>query len=167
MLDGTSGAVRLMVPRAGVDRGHRLFCYPFVPGRWLVGGAINNGGSVLEWLGRVLREPEPDRLLAEAASVPAGSDGLLMLPYLLGERAPYWSALPRRYVGLRHSRRGRSPRARGARRLCHQLALVLDSIRAAGHEVREVRATGGFARSPFWRQLLCDVLGMPVGIRRG
>ena len=44
--------------------------------------------------GRVLREPEPDRLLAEAAAVPAGSDGLVMLPYLLGERAPYWSSLP-------------------------------------------------------------------------
>jgi len=40
---------------------------------------------------------------------------------------------------------------------------VLASIRAAGHEVREVRATGGFARSPLWRQLLCDVLGMPIG----
>ena len=165
---GTSGAVRLMVPRAGVDRGHRLFCYPFVPGRWLVGGAINNGGSVLEWLGRVLREPEPDRLLAEAASVPAGSDGLLMLPYLLGERAPYWSALPQgAYVGLRHSH-GAGHLVRAALEgVCQQLALVLDSIRAAGHEVREVRATGGFARSPFWRQLLCDVLGMPVGFGEG
>jgi len=47
--------------------------------------------------------------------------------------------------------------------ICQQLGLVLTSIRAAGHEVREVRATGGFARSPLWRQLLCDVLGMPIG----
>ena len=165
---GTSGAVRLMVRRAGVDRDHRLFCYAFVPDRWLVGGAINNGGSVLEWLGRVLREPDPDRLLAEAAAVPAGSDGLLMLPYLLGERAPYWSALPQgAYVGLRHSH-GAGHLVRAALEgVCQQLALVLDSIRAAGHEVREVRATGGFARSPLWRQLLCDVLGMPIGFGKG
>jgi gluconokinase len=47
--------------------------------------------------------------------------------------------------------------------VCLQLALVLASVRDAGFEVREVRAGGGFARSPFWRQLLADVLGMPVG----
>jgi len=40
---------------------------------------------------------------------------------------------------------------------------VLDSLEAAGHEAREIRAAGGFARSPFWRQLLADVLGRPIG----
>ena len=47
--------------------------------------------------------------------------------------------------------------------MCRQLALVLDSLRDAGYEVREVRATGGFARSPLWKQLLADALAMPVG----
>ena len=161
---GTSGALRLMVEHAGVDRDHCLFCYAFVPGRWLLGGSINNGGAVLEWLGRVLGEPEPDRLLADAASVSAGSDGLVMLPYLLSERAPYWSALPAgAYVGLKHSH-GRGHLVRAALEgVCQQLALVLASMRAAGNEVREARATGGFARSPLWRQLLCDVLGLPIG----
>jgi gluconokinase len=160
---GTSGALRLMVPRPDVDRQHHLFCYAFMPGHWLIGGAINSGGSVLEWLGGVLGGGL-DRLLAEAATVPPGSDGLIMLPYLLGERAPYWSTLPRgAYVGLEHSH-GRGHLVRAALEgVCQQLALVLASIRAAGHEVREVRATGGFARSPLWRQLLCDVLGMPIG----
>jgi gluconokinase len=161
---GTSGALRLMVPRAVVDPEHRLFCYAFLPERWLVGGAINNGGAVLEWLSRVLGEADLDRLLAEAAAVPAGSDGLVMLPYLLSERAPHWSALPLgAYVGLKHSHaRGHLVRA-ALEGVCQQLALVLASMRAAGNEVREVRATGGFARSPLWRQLLCDVLGVPIG----
>jgi gluconokinase len=161
---GTSGALRLMVQRAVVDREHHLFCYALVPGHWLTGGAINSGGAVLEWLGEVLGESDLDRLLADAARVPPGSDGLVMLPYLLGERAPYWSSLPRgAYVGLEHSH-GRGHLVRAALEgVCQQLALVLGSIRAAGHEVREVRATGGFARSPLWRQLLCDVLGMPIG----
>jgi gluconokinase len=161
---GTSGALRLMVEHPVVDRDHHLFCYAFVPGRWLIGGAINNGGAVLEWLGRVLGQAEPDRLLAEAATVPPGSDGLVMLPYLLSERAPYWSALPLgAYVGLKHSH-GRGHLVRAALEgVCQQLALVLASMRAAGNEVREVRATGGFARSPLWRQLLCDVLGMSIG----
>jgi gluconokinase len=165
---GTSGALRLMVGDAGVDREHRLFCYPFVPGRWIVGGAINNGGSVLEWLGHVLGESDPARLLADAAAVPAGSDGLVMLPYLLGERAPHWTSVPRgAYVGLEHSH-GRGHLVRAALEgVCQQLALVLESILAAGNEVREVRATGGFARSPLWRQLLCDVLGVPIGFAQG
>ena len=161
---GTSGALRLMVRRGAVDRDHHLFCYAFVPGHWLVGGAINSGGAVLEWLGRVLGEPDLTVLLAEAAAVPAGSDGLLMLPYLLGERAPDWSTLPRgALVGLEHSH-GRGHLVRAALEgVCQQLALVLNSIQAAGHEIREVRATGGFAHSLFWRQLLCDVLEMPIG----
>jgi gluconokinase len=161
---GTSGALRLMVPRAVVDREHHLFCYAFVPGHWLIGGAINSGGAVFEWLGDVLGEVDLDRLLAQAATVPPGSDGLIMLPYVLGERAPEWSTLPRgAYVGLDRSHgRGHLVRAT-LEGICQQLALVLASIRAAGHEVREVRATGGFARSPLWRQLLCDVLGMPIG----
>jgi len=161
---GTSGALRLMVPRAAVDREHHLFCYAFVPDHWLIGGAINSGGAVLEWLGDVLGDLDLDRLLAQAATVPPGSDGLVMLPYVLGERAPDWSTLPRgAYVGLDRSH-GRGHFVRAALEgICQQLGLVLASIRAAGHEVREVRATGGFARSPLWRQLLCDVLGMPIG----
>ncbi len=48
-----------------------------------------------------------------------------------------------------------------------QLGLVLQSIRDAGNEVREIRATGGFARSPLWRQMLADVLGMDIQFPEG
>jgi len=168
---GTSGALRVMVEQPGVDPSGGVFCYALTPGRWVVGGAVNNGGIVLEWAGDALApdlaSDAPGRaraLLELAAAVPPGSDGLLMLPYLLGERAPQWSALPLgAYVGLtREHRRGHLARA-AIEGVCLQLSLVLDSVRAAGNEVREVRATGGFARSPLWRQLLADVLGMPVG----
>jgi gluconokinase len=65
-------------------------------------------------------------------------------------------------VGLDHSH-GRGHLVRAALEgVCQQLALVLASMRAAGNEVLEVRATGGFARGPLWRQLLSDVLGMPI-----
>ena len=97
-----------------------------------------------------------------------------MLPYLLRERAPHWSALPLgAYVGLtRDHRRGHLVRA-AIEGVCLQLALVLASVRAAGNEVREIRATGGFARSKLWRQMLADVLGQaavpgrPRGVRFG
>jgi gluconokinase len=165
---GTSGALRVTVERPAVDRAHSLFCYALTPGRWIVGGAISNGGVVLRWAGAALApdlgEHPEEALLALAADVPAGSEGLIMLPYLLGERAPLWSApTPAAYVGLaRHHGRGHLVRA-ALEGVCQQLRLVLDSIRDAGNEVTAVRATGGFARSALWRQMLADVLDAPVG----
>jgi gluconokinase len=169
---GTSGALRLMVESRQTDPEGRVFCYALTPGRWVVGGAVNNGGSVLQWTGEALApdlgaDPEP-RLLDLAAQAPAGSDGLVMLPYLLSERAPHWSPLPRgAYVGL--TQRHRRPHlVRAALEgVCQQLALVLDAMRDAGNEVRELRATGGFARSAFWRRLLADALNMPIGFPAG
>ena len=165
---GTSGALRLTTQRPAVDRARHLFCYALTPGRWIVGGATSNGGVVLQWAGAALApdlgEHAEAHLIALAEDVPPGSDGLLMLPYLLSERAPLWGAPARgAYVGLaRHHGRGHLVRAalEGA---CQQLALVLGSLRDAGHEVRELRATGGFARSAAWRQMLADVLDMEIG----
>jgi gluconokinase len=165
---GTSGALRLVVERPTVDERGRVFCYALTPGRWVVGGAINNGGVVLRWAGDALapelgEHPEAE-LLALAAQAPPGSDALIMLPYLLSERAPHWSSVPRgAYVGLTRGHRREHLVRAALEGVCQQLGLVLASLRESGNEVREIRATGGFARSRFWRQLLCDVLGSSVG----
>ena len=169
---GTSGALRLMVERPAVDPQRRVFCCALLPGHWIVGGAINNGGAVLRWAGEALAPdlgPHAEgHLLELAADVPAGSEGLLMLPYLLSERAPHWSTVARgAYVGLtRHHGRGHLVRA-ALEGVCLQLAVVLASVRDAGNEVDEIRATGGFARSDLWRQMLADALGMPIGFPAG
>lgn len=165
---GTSGAVRVTVRQPAVDKRAALFCYALTDELWTVGGAINNGGAAFDWLARTLVPHLTDdrryELFDEAAAVPAGSEGLIMLPYLLGERAPYWDAQARAaFVGLsyRHSR----PHLVRAtvEGVCQQLALVLDSIRDAGHGIREIRATGGFVRSDLWRQVLADAFGRPIG----
>ena len=163
---GTSGAMRVMVEHPGVDPLGGVFCYALTEDRWAVGGAINNGGIVLDWAGTALAPDigtDPEALLELAGSVPPGCGGLIMLPYLLSERAPHWSALPRgAYIGLtREHRREHLVRA-AVEGVCQQLALVLHSMRAAGNEVRSIRATGGFARSQLWRQILADTLGMDV-----
>jgi gluconokinase len=169
---GTSAALRVIVEKPAVDENGGVFCYAFVPGRYVVGGALNNGGVVLDWLGDALApelgEDSEGEMAELAATAPPGSAGLLMLPYLLGERAPHWSSLPRgAYVGLTRAHR-REHLARAALEgVCLQLSLVLASMDAAGIEVRQLRATGGFARSPFWRQLLADVLGVPVNFPTG
>ncbi|MEV0426512.1 gluconokinase [Micromonospora sp. NPDC050495] len=169
---GTSGAMRVMVERPGVDPLGGVFCYALTEDRWVVGGAINNGGIVLQWAGEALApelgEHTEEELLDLAARAPVGSGGLIMLPYLLSERAPHWSALPRgAYVGLTHGHRREHLVRAALEGVCQQLALVLASVRAAGNEVREIRASGGFARSPLWRQILADALGLPVRFPAG
>lgn len=169
---GTSGAMRVMVERASVDPLGGVFCYALTEDRWVVGGAVNNGGIVLAWTGDALApdlgESPEEELLALAERAPVGSGGLLMLPYLLSERAPHWTSLPRgAYVGLTHEHRREHLVRAALEGVCQQLALVLASMRAAGNEIREVRATGGFARSGLWRQMLADALGMPVSFPAG
>jgi gluconokinase len=155
---GTSGALRLTVEDPRVTE--QTFCYALTPSRWVVGGAINNGGSVLDWLTRLFGATH-DELLADAAAVE--TDGLVMHPYLYSERAPHWDARARASIeGLTHEH-GRGHVVRAALEgVCHQLRLVLDSLVDAGYRVDEVRATGGFMRSDLWRQLLADALAVPV-----
>jgi gluconokinase len=169
---GTSGALRLIVEEPVVDRARRVFCYALTPGRWVVGGAINNGGIVLQWaadaLAPELGEGAAETLVDAAAQAPAGSAGLIMLPYLLSERAPHWSPLPRgAYIGLTRAHRREHLVRAALEGVCQQLALVLASLCDAGSDVREIRATGGFARSELWRRILASALGMPIGFPRG
>ena len=169
---GTSGALRVVVDRPAVDPLGGVFCYALTPGRWVVGGAINNGGVVLGWAGDALApdlgERSETELLALAERAPAGSGGLLMLPYLLSERAPHWSSLPRgAYIGLTRAHRREHLVRAALEGVCLQLALVLGSMRAAGLEITQVRATGGVMRSPLWRQILADTFGMDVDFATG
>lgn len=171
---GTSGALRLMVERPVIDERRRLFCYALTEDRWVVGGAINNGGVVLQWAHDALApelgdDDDPEATLMDlAAQAPPGSDGLLMLPYLLSERAPHWSTLARgAYVGLTRAHRREHLVRAAIEGVCLQMALVHASLREAGNTISEIRATGGFARSDLWRQMLCDTLGQPVGFPEG
>ena len=175
---GTSGAMRVVVPTPRVDPGRRLFCYALTDEHWVLGGAVNNGGSVVRWASLALavepEEPEPQgeeadeldaRLLEEAAGVPAGSAGLLCLPYLLGERAPWWrSGLRGAYLGLRREHRRPHLVRAAVEGVCQQLALVRDAFSVTDAPVREVRATGGAVASPLWVRTLAAALDLPVRV---
>jgi gluconokinase len=175
---GTSGALRTVVDAPTADAAGRLFCYALTEHRWVIGGAVNNAGSVVRWAGQSFaggfaRPPaegedadERDAaLLLEAAGAPAGSDGLLCLPYLLGERAPWWRPGMRgAYIGLRREH-GRPHLVRAAvEGVCQQLALVRDSFAAENLEVTEVRATGGAVASDLWVGVLAAALDLPVAV---
>ncbi|HWS38998.1 MAG TPA: gluconokinase [Actinoplanes sp.] len=169
---GTSGALRTVVDAPTSDKAGRLFCYALTEDRWVIGGAVNNAGSVVRWAGEALSgdagASDDDRdaaLLDEAAAVVAGSEGLLCLPYLLGERAPWWRPGMRgAYLGLRREH-GRPHLVRAAvEGVCQQLALVRDSFDTEGAALTEIRATGGAAASPLWISVLASALDLPVTV---
>lgn len=166
---GTSGAVRVTVDAPVTDERMRLFCYALTSERWVVGGAISNGGLWLRWLREEVlgTDLDADRLTDLAADVPAGSDGVTVLPYLTGERAPQWSPVPSGVVfGLRFEH-GRAHLVRaGLEGVAHQLRLVTDALADCGHPLERLRATGGFTNSPLWLQLVADVLEIPLDLPR-
>jgi len=166
---GTSGAVRIAVPAPCVDDRRTLFCYALTDERWVVGGAVSNGAGALRWAGSSLAPDlaDADAVLDLASGVPAGSDGLVMFPYLLPERAPLWDPdLRGAYLGLHGGHtRGHLVRAM-VEGVCLQLRLVLDGL-AAVEPVTAVRATGGAFGAPLWREVMAAVIGRPLHVMEG
>jgi gluconokinase len=170
---GTSGAVRSVVGAPQVDEERTLFCYALTDERWVIGGAMSNGGSIMRWAGGALAadvqaaagvEGADDAVHALAAGVPAGCDGLVMLPYLLGERAPLWDGdLHGAYLGLgpQHTR---AHLVRAALEgVCQQMRVIVDRLDAI-EPVHAVHATGGVFRSALWRDVMAAALARPVRV---
>ncbi len=156
---GTSGALRMICgPEASTHQG-KLFRYYLSNDRWVRGGAISNGSLVLDWLRGLQGNPGPEELLKQVDKVPPGSDGLVALPYLMGERSPIWDARARgALVGLsvQHTQ------AHIARAMLEGVIFALRQVYQSLDSAREIRVTGGLSRSPIWLQMLADVLGQPV-----
>jgi gluconokinase len=166
---GTSLAVRAGRSRPITDPATRPFCYPLTPGRFIVGGASNSGGIVLDWLcHEVLRDPAPPSaadafaaVLAAAARVRAGS--LLCLPYAAGERAPLWNARASAVmVGLRlEHTRAEVLRAAIEGILFNARWIAEPLLRELGRPERVV-AAGRVLEFAWIRQLAADIFDLPV-----
>ncbi len=170
---GTSGAVRTVVPEPYADPEGRLFSYALTDTAWVIGGAISNGGAVVRWAGDVFASDLPvdthrdTALLDLAAEVPAGCDGLTMLPDLLPERAPLWDPDRRgAYLGISHRHtRGHFVRA-AVEGVALRLAAIVDDIERV-RPVTTVRITGGAFRSPLWRTVVAAMLDRPTFFTSG
>ena len=170
---GTSGVVFAATDRPSLDPKGRLhtFCHA-VPGRWHVMGVTQAAGLSLRWFrdrfgagGNDAGRDPYERLTAEAAAVPPGSDGLLWAPYLMGERTPHLDPNARAaLIGLTASH----TRGHVVRAILEGVAFSLrDSFTLfaeMGVPVRNIRLGGGGARSPLWRQIQADVYGHEVEI---
>lgn len=167
---GTSGAIRMLTKTPKVDSLGRTWCYNLTDDMWVAGGAINNGGIIMRWLrDKVCHysnhrlediDIDPyDLMTLKASKIPAGAEGLLLLPFFTGERAPYWnSELRGMFFGLslNHSR-SHMIRA-GMEGICFSLNCVLSALKDFG-QVKDIRVSGSFTKSPLWLQIMADIFG--------
>jgi xylulokinase len=158
---GSSGVVFAHAQAPARDRRVHSFCHA-VPGAWHLMGVTQAAGLSLRWV-RERLGGDYDALTAEAAAVPAGSDGLVFTPYLMGERTPVLDPEARgTWFGLTYAH-GRGHLVRSVMEgVAYSLRDCLDVMTSLGVEASEVRAAGGGARSPLWRQILADVLEKPI-----
>jgi xylulokinase len=163
---GTSGVVFASTDRPVIEPKGRLhaFCHA-VPERWHVMGVMLSAAGSLRWYrDAVAPGVEFADLVEEARAVPAGSDGLLFLPYLTGERTPHPDPLARgAFVGLTvHHERPHLTRS-VLEGVAFGLRDSFELMRALGVTTStQIRATGGGSKSSLWRQILADVLGTDV-----
>jgi xylulokinase len=132
--------------------------------RWIVGGAMTATGRALDWLADdVLGGVPVETLLAEAAAIPPGCDGLVFLPYLAGERSPLWDPDARgAFVGLTLAH-GRGHLSRAVlEAAAYALRHVARPIRAGRTRDRSPRRDRRDRRSELWNRIKADVLGVPV-----
>jgi gluconokinase len=160
---GTSGAIRIVVDRPALDAHGRTFCYAFDDRRYIAGGPTSSAGAVLNKIHELFAsEIAPgerfERAIELAESAPAGARGLTMLPFLSGERAPYWLAeLRGGFVGLDLAHTRADVFRAAFESVVFALASVLDVLRESTGPPRRVRLSGGLTRAPLIRQLVADV----------
>jgi xylulokinase len=149
--------------RPAIDLTGRTHLYrAAAPDRWYAMAAMQNAGIALEWV-RTTLSATWDDVYAEAFAVPPGAEGLVFLPYLTGERTPYFDPTARgAWVGLRLSHsRGHLLRA-ALEGVAFAVRQGLEALLATGVAATELRLAGGGTYDARWRQLLADVLEQPL-----
>jgi len=155
------------------------FCYPHVvEGMWYLLGATNSCASANRWARDTFGQWETGAanrqgasafglMDEEAARAPVGSDGLFFHPYLLGERSPYFDPdLRASFVGATMSHRKAHFYRAVLEGVAYSLLDAREVITEAGLSLKDARLIGGGAKSPLWRQIVADVMGMPVMVPR-
>jgi gluconokinase len=163
---GTSGAVRICTAGPITAPESMLFNYRLDKQTFVCGGPVSNGGNVLAWtLQHFLQIGKPvpedyERLFARIEKIPAGSDGLLFLPYLHGERAPVWDASASAcFFGIRHEHTQDHFLRAAIEGVCYALCHILHFLEKASGPVEQLNVSGGFIHSRTWMQVLADVTG--------
>jgi gluconokinase len=162
---GTSGAVRVASNKPLPNTSAMTFSYILDKNTFICGGPTNNGGVAMQWwLKNITRnnntEGDYEQLFKQIAEVQAGSNGLIFLPYLAGERAPIWdSASCGNFFGIKLMHTQAHFSRAVLEGICYALKDVLDAVQQNSEPITQINISGGFTRSEVWVQTLADITG--------
>ncbi len=168
---GSSGMVAcpLAAGQTVHDPRQRMYLYPLPPYR-LLNGVLSTSGAALTWAWRALYGPETplETVLQAASAVPPGSDGLYFLPFLAGERSPYWNdALRGGFLGLTLAHDRAYMLRAVLEGVAYSLRGLLDICAELGSPIDEIALAGGGSTVSGWPQIFADVCQRPVQIYAG
>jgi gluconokinase len=159
---GTSGAIRVVAKQRDPTIPYGLWCYRVNRERSILGGAVSNGGGVFGWAIRTLNLPPNAE--QELIQREPGSHGLTVLPFLSGERSPYWrSDLRAMITGISLSTTPVEILQAMLESVALQFKQIYELLKQSCGEPAEVIASGGaLMRSPVWLQIMTDAIGHPT-----
>jgi gluconokinase len=166
---GTSGAIRVAGKSPVINPTYMPFNYRLNDNTFISGGPINNGGVALKWYAQSLLKmnlsspADYDNLLGVLDKVPPGSDGLVFLPYLLGERAPIWNSESCGvFFGITAQHKQEHFTRAVVEGITFSLYQIARTLEDGGLNIREVHVSGGFVRSQSWVRILANIFGKRI-----
>lgn len=161
---GTSGAIRQFVKGAPVNDKMETFTYAFTDDQSIIGGPTNNGGIALQWFKDLIEfEGSHDELLAGVDDIAIGSEGVIFLPYVNGERAPLWNGQAKgNFYGLSVNH----TKDHLARAVLEGIALniyqISQSLETIAGTPKKITVNGGLTKSELWVQMMADIFGQDI-----
>jgi len=161
---GTSGAMRVVSATDRIDIPWGLWCYRADRRRVVLGGALNDGGNLVDWCRRTFQLGPPEQVEREISSMEPDSHGLTFLPFLAGERSPGWVARARASIsGLSLDTKPAQILRAGMEAVALRFELIRGLIAASFPQAREIVSSGGALReSPAWQRILADAMGRAI-----
>jgi gluconokinase len=169
---GTSGAVRVASNKPLPNPTAMTFSYILDKETFICGGPINNGGVAMQWwlknsVGPSPTEADYEELFKQISAIPAGSNGLIFLPYLTGDRAPIWdSESCGNFFGIKFRHKQAHFSRAVLEGICYALRDVLDAVQQNSDPITQINISGGFTRSEVWVQTLADITGKNLVIEQ-
>jgi len=161
---GTSGAIRVTTKKPIVNSETMIFNYLLDAKTFISGGAINNGGNVMKWLIKEFmnkNKPGTQDFISvskHVSQVPVGSEGILCVPYLHGERAPVWDErAAATWIGVRGYHTKYHLIRAFQEGIAFSLKIILENIEKQNGKISTIYASGGFTNSPEWLHLMADI----------
>jgi gluconokinase len=164
LMVGTSGAMRVLWKAESVEVPPGPWCYRADRQRFVMGGALSDGGNLVGWLRETLRLPDPEETEEVLAKMEPDAHGLTFLPILNGERGPAWADRANGTIsGLAMSNTPVEILRAAMEAVAYRFALIAEILDEASPGDKQVIATGGgLLGSPTWTRIMADALGRPV-----